>query len=387
MTRTLRVGTRGPDVLRWQQFLESQGHAPGQLDGVFGAKTAKATRDFQSAHALKVDAVVGPKTYAKAAQHGLRSIRRLTNAELTPRLIVEARRLLAAHHAAPYGSEFPFEIDGIRYLGRIEEHYHPPGGARKPWGYHPGVSLFADVLPEKHVEVADEAIEPGAPGEISEAPPVAHSGVIVLDPGHGGAVTLGGSSPNNARSPSGVLEKDLTLEIATLVRDIIVGTGTGFRVELTRTTDVNVGLFDRARLARDVEADVFLSIHFNGFDGNARGVEALIRPKAAGNVNFDADHRFAKRLVEAVHEAIRPLDDLTRLRGVKESNVGVLRDDWLGNTQATPACRACLLEVEFMDVPAVDELFNVGPRAAEVRTSVAESIAKVLMNEATTVNA
>ena len=36
-------------------------------------------------------------------------------------------------------------------------------------------------------------------------------GTIVIDPGHGGDVKVGGSSPNNARGPSGVLEKALTL--------------------------------------------------------------------------------------------------------------------------------------------------------------------------------
>ena len=32
-------------------------------------------------------------------------------------------------------------------------------------------------------------------------------GVVVMDPGHGGNLEIGGSSKNNAVSPSGVLEK------------------------------------------------------------------------------------------------------------------------------------------------------------------------------------
>ena len=44
-------------------------------------------------------------------------------------------------------------------------------------------------------------------------------GTIVIDPGHGGNAEIGGSSHNNARSPSGVLEKNLTLRMAFLVRE------------------------------------------------------------------------------------------------------------------------------------------------------------------------
>jgi len=83
MTRTLRQSHRGPDVQRWQQFLASQGFPPGAPDGVFGPKTAEATRAFQATHGLKPDAIVGPLTFGKAASLGLRSLRRLTNAELT----------------------------------------------------------------------------------------------------------------------------------------------------------------------------------------------------------------------------------------------------------------------------------------------------------------
>jgi N-acetylmuramoyl-L-alanine amidase len=57
----------------------------------------------------------------------------------------------------------------------------------------------------------------------------------------------------------------------------------------------------------------------------------------------------------------------------------VLRDDLLGNTAAGGASLACLLEVEFLDVPAVDALFNTGPNAAAVRTRVAAAIAQSLL--------
>ena len=37
------------------------------------------------------------------------------------------------------------------------------------------------------------------------------NGTVVIDPGHGGWLEIGGSSANNATTPSGILEKNLTL--------------------------------------------------------------------------------------------------------------------------------------------------------------------------------
>lgn len=64
------------------------------------------------------------------------NLRRLRDAEMIPALSMKAKRLLALHHTAPYGSESPFEVEGGRYLAHLEEHYHEPGGPMKPWGYH-----------------------------------------------------------------------------------------------------------------------------------------------------------------------------------------------------------------------------------------------------------
>src|SRR5215471_7143923 len=110
MTKTLRKGQRGPEIERWQAFLAAQGFDPGGADGVFGDQTAAATRAFQNAHNLEADAIVGPLTLQAASKLGLRIPRRLQNSELTPALIAQARVILAAHHADPFGTEVPFDI-------------------------------------------------------------------------------------------------------------------------------------------------------------------------------------------------------------------------------------------------------------------------------------
>ena len=54
----------------------------------------------------------------------------------------KAREILREHASDPTGTIVPFHYQNALYAGIIEQHYHPPGGPVKPWGRHPGVSLF-----------------------------------------------------------------------------------------------------------------------------------------------------------------------------------------------------------------------------------------------------
>jgi N-acetylmuramoyl-L-alanine amidase len=210
------------------------------------------------------------------------------------------------------------------------------------------------------------------------------NGTVVIDPGHGGTANVGGSDANHAVTSSGVLEKNMTLTMGLLVKQALEAAGAdGHRIDvfMTRSTDVNLGLSARANVARDRGADLFLSIHFNGFNGTARGVEAIVRSAADGNVNLAEDTAFAKRVQKAVFDAIKARDAGTKDRGVKQMKLGVLADGALGNTAASHKCRACLLEIEFIDVAAVDKLLNTGSTAAEVRGEIAGAIANAILTE------
>ena len=59
----LRKGNKGPAVKALQNLLNQWG-ANLNVDGIFGAKTEAAVKDFQSTHKLTADGVVGPKTRA-----------------------------------------------------------------------------------------------------------------------------------------------------------------------------------------------------------------------------------------------------------------------------------------------------------------------------------
>src|ERR1044072_5275557 len=158
-------------------------------------------------------------------------------------------------------------------------------------------------------------------------------GTIVIDPGHGGSAEVGDSSANNAISASGVLEKNMTLRFAFLVRDALqelatVG-GHTIKVFLTRSGDNNLGLCDRAKVGKAKSADIFLSIHFNGFNKTTRGTETLIRP-AVSNPKHTADKALAQRVQLAVFNAIKSHDANAKSRGVKEQKLGALNRVSLG---------------------------------------------------------
>ncbi len=89
---------------------------------------------------------------------------------------------------------------------------------------------------------------------------------IMLDPGHGGG-------DEGTHTSSGLLEKDLTLDIAKRLQKLL--TKQGYDAELTRSDDRRVSLRERARLANELRADLFVSIHVNWFqDGRSnRGIE------------------------------------------------------------------------------------------------------------------
>jgi peptidoglycan hydrolase-like protein with peptidoglycan-binding domain len=67
-TLTLMRGSQGSGVAQVQDLLDSLGFKlPGSMsrkgaDGIFGAETERALKEFQQRNSLKADGVVGPKT-------------------------------------------------------------------------------------------------------------------------------------------------------------------------------------------------------------------------------------------------------------------------------------------------------------------------------------
>jgi len=91
---------------------------------------------------------------------------------------------------------------------------------------------------------------------------------IVLDPGHGGY-------DSGATGPTGLKEKDVTLDIAKRTKPILAGAG--IDVVLTRDDDRFVTLEERTARANQLGADLFVSIHCNAAPAPTRhGVETYV---------------------------------------------------------------------------------------------------------------
>jgi len=162
--------------------------------------------------------------------------------------------------------------------------------------------------------------------------------IVVIDPGHGGSTRVGGSSANNATGPNGLLEKDLTLDVGRRTAALLTDRA---HVILTRTGDDNRSLVDRAKVAKDAGADVFLSIHFNGrASGDFDGSEAWVAREASA-----PSRALARAVLDRVVGVTRARDC-----GVQEGDLGVLLPQRQGDHTA-----ASLLEVAFLTNPAEAE--------------------------------
>ncbi|MEF8939041.1 MAG: peptidoglycan-binding protein [Salinivenus sp.] len=76
---------RGPDVKAVQRRLDTRGFSPGPVDGLYGRTTEAAVREFQASRNLKVDGIVGPRTWsALFEEHGRARIERLVPELTTP---------------------------------------------------------------------------------------------------------------------------------------------------------------------------------------------------------------------------------------------------------------------------------------------------------------
>ncbi len=78
---------------------------------------------------------------------------------------------------------------------------------------------------------------------------------IVIDAGHGG-------HDDGTIGPHGVLEKDVVLDVALRLANL-VQQKMGAEVVLTRSDDTFIPLRERTAIANERKADLFLSIHAN----------------------------------------------------------------------------------------------------------------------------
>lgn len=142
---------------------------------------------------------------------------------------------------------------------------------------------------------------------------------IVIDPGHGGYDV-------GAISVSGQYEKDFTYTTANLLKNVL--TSLGADVYMTRYQDEFIRLGSRVSLANLVQADLFISIHYNSFPEY---------PSAQGISTYYYDEK-DKQLAETIQENLI-LSTQAQNRDALQENYLVLRHN---------NSRALLLELGFL---------------------------------------
>lgn len=176
---------------------------------------------------------------------------------------------------------------------------------------------------------------------------------IVIDPGHG-KEDFGAESKELH-----IKEKDLALDVAKRLKVLL--TQEGYQVDLTRSTDEFIEKRERAEIANQKKADLFLSIHFNAAGSPiAKGIETFALSNIGqlstgdtklqeedldtfpGNTQDSSNMLLAFCVQSALHRELQAND-----RGVKRARFKVLK--WLN-------CPGILIEGGFITSPEESRL-------------------------------
>jgi len=136
---------------------------------------------------------------------------------------------------------------------------------------------------------------------------------IVIDAGHGGHDT-------GTIGPTGLMEKDLCLDVALRLGKIIQQRLPGAEVVFTRADDTFIPLEERTNIANDVKADLFLSIHANSSrDHAARGIETYYLNLKGSAEAMEVAARENASSQEGVHELQDLVKRIARTEKIDES--------------------------------------------------------------------
>lgn len=122
---------------------------------------------------------------------------------------------------------------------------------------------------------------------------------VVIDAGHGGLSNQrynGHSGDSGAVSPhTGLKEKDVNLAAALKLQQELEARG--YNVIMTRSTDVYITLMERANIANQANADVFISLHHNSIaNPNVRGIMTLYCPTFESEIKSVDQYPLAKAI-------------------------------------------------------------------------------------------
>jgi N-acetylmuramoyl-L-alanine amidase len=138
-------------------------------------------------------------------------------------------------------------------------------------------------------------------------------GRIVLDAGHGGHDT-------GTIGPTGLMEKDLCLDVALRLGKIIQQRLPSAEVVFTRSDDTFIPLEERTHIANDAKADMFISIHANSsHDSLARGIETYYLNLKGSDEAMEVAARENATSDQGIHELQDLVKQIARTEKIDES--------------------------------------------------------------------
>lgn len=148
--------------------------------------------------------------------------------------------------------------------------------------------------------------------------------LIIVDAGHGGE--------DSGCLGFGIYEKDINLQISLRVKQSLEERG--FRVMMTRETDEFLSKEERVELANSYQADAYVSIHQNTYEGSDKSVSGIETWYDGADQSRDN-----ARLAELVHQ------QTIKSTGANERVLWDIADLYVTNKTLMPAC---LIETGFL---------------------------------------
>lgn len=214
--------------------------------------------------------------------------------------------------------------------------------------------------------------KPAAPVAAAPQPkPTSGKYVVVIDPGHGG--DLSGTEPESpytstpkaktasgATGTNGVTEAASVLKIGLKLRPLLEAQGV--RVIMTRTAPAAISNIDRAKIANNAHADLFLRLHLDSAGRSTRGALMEIPASGAGWAPVGQSSKAGAMIQAALLRATgasdrgtRSVSDLTGFNWCKEPT--------------------CLTEMANLDNPTDSALASSG----DYQQKLAEGLANGVM--------
>lgn len=199
----------------------------------------------------------------------------------------------------------------LQLVAQVAEGAQPKTFMLTPGGEH-GYRLVLDLYPGDKQAAAASRAEPTRPSAVVQAKPTRSVGaaakqaavllggerkvIVAVDAGHGG-------KDPGSHGPGGTLEKNVTLAVARALADEI-NRQPGMKAVLTRDGDEFIPLKRRYEIAREQNADMFVSIHADAYSsGDARGSSVWVlspRGKSSEAARWLADRENRADLIGGV---------------------------------------------------------------------------------------